>query len=90
MNRLLGDWNSRAMLVTEQQIVGRPGLTMGQFLTVCEPELFTAAGEGAGAVLLSPGKLADGAFDLLILGNDRNEVLKRGRACASRLAKRGL
>lgn len=90
MNRLLGDWNSRSMLVTEQQIVGRPGLTMGQFLTVCEPELFTAAGEGAGAVLLSPGKLADGAFDLLILGHDRNEVLKRGRACASRLAKRGL
>ncbi len=60
----------REVLITEQQIEGRQGLTMEQFLTACGPELFAAVGKGAGAALLPPGKLVGGAFDLLILGHD--------------------
>jgi hypothetical protein len=84
-NRLLGDWKSRDMLIIEQQIDGIQGLTVAQFLSSCESELLAAGGNGLGAVLLSPGRLSHGAYDLLILGSDRDDVLARSKRCTELL-----
>lgn len=84
-NRLLGDWTQRDILITEQQLgTGKP-LNVEAFLALCEPELFSVGADNTGVVLLSPGRLSSGAYDVLILGRDRDDVLARRQACAALL-----
>lgn len=85
--RLVGDWRNRALMITERTIAGGRALTMEDFIQACRPHLFRAGGDGNGIILLTPGRLQRGGFDLLLLGADRADVIARERACLDSLSQ---
>ncbi|MXP48289.1 hypothetical protein GRI43_12910 [Altererythrobacter luteolus] len=86
-SRLVGDWRNRALLITERTIADGRAIAMDEFLQACRPHLFRAGGDRNGAILLTPGRLQRGGFDLLLLGTDRADVIARERACLDSLTQ---
>jgi hypothetical protein len=85
-NRLLGDWETSGLLIVDRQYENLRVSTAAEFLDRFVDSLFTVDGTPEGAILLSPGRIEQGAIEILFLGCDESHALARSETLLATLA----
>lgn len=84
-SRLLGDWTRAGMAILDQQRAAQSTVSTEEFVDRFYGVLFKAGSRSEGAILLSPGRIAQGSAELLMLGRDDHDALARGEALLTEL-----